>query len=180
MEVLDGQPKNQKNSITSEACCNGASPRNNFVRNFAQLVRLLVHPPSHWVVSLTDLATSVQAGLVLVLEQTGLVQAVLMQACLRAARNVVRRALHAAFDVAPCRTSVPERQWLEPRSPTQPRILERKRSFDARSFPIRFFRSCPTLLDFDQRWRVFAIDIDPNQRPTKGTKVLCSSEPPGL
>src|ERR1700730_17874775 len=74
-----------------------------------------------------DLATSVQAGLVL--EQTGLVQAVLMQACLGAARNVVRRALHAAFDVAPCRTSVPERRWLEPRSPTQPRIPEKKRSF---------------------------------------------------
>ena len=180
MEVLDGQPKNQKNSITSEACCNGASPRNNFVRNFAQLVRLLVQS----AFSLGSIPYGFSyfcTGWVGVgVEQTGLVQAVLMQACLRAARNAVRRALHAAFDVAPCRTSVPERQWLEPRSPTQPRILERKRSFDARSFPIRFFRSCPTLLDFDQRWRVFAIDIDPNQRPAKGTKVLCSSEPPGL
>jgi hypothetical protein len=94
---------------------------------------------------LTGLATSVQAELVLVLEQTGLVRAVLMLACLHAAHNVVRRALHAALDAAPCRTSVPERQWLEQRSPTQPRIPERKRFVDARSFPIRFFQSCTTL-----------------------------------
>ena len=48
------------------------------------------------------LATSVQAGLVSVLEQTGLVRAVLMQACLRAVHNAVRRALHVALDAAPC------------------------------------------------------------------------------
>ena len=108
--------------------------------------------PSHFVVSRTGLATSVQAGLVSVLEQTGLVRAVLMQACLRVVHNAVRRALHVALDAAPCRTSAPERRWLEQRSPTQPRIPERRRSFDARSFPIRFFPSCPTtLLDFDRQ-----------------------------
>jgi len=58
--------------------------------------------PSHFVVSRTGLATSVQAGLVSVLEQTGLVRAVLMQACLRAVHNAVRRALHVALDAAPC------------------------------------------------------------------------------
>src|SRR6267378_2914412 len=61
-----------------------------------------------------------QAGLL----PARLSQAVLMQACLRAAGNAFRRALHAALDAAPCRRSGPRRLWIEGRGPPRPLIRE--------------------------------------------------------
>ena len=82
-----------------------------------------------------------QAGFV---PQARLSQAVLMQACLRAARNVVRRARGAARDGAPCRRFAPQRLWIEGRDPPRPLLREGAIFLDARSFSIQILKSCST------------------------------------
>jgi len=74
-----------------------------------------------------------------VLVQTGLAQAVLMQACLRGARSAVRRALHAALDAAPCQRFAPRRLCIGGRGPAaaanpkKGKILRRETIFDSAS-----------------------------------------------
>jgi hypothetical protein len=82
-----------------------------------------------------------QAGFV---PQAEFVQAPLMQACLRAARNAVRRALRAARDAVPCRRFAPQRLWIEGRAPPRPPLREGAIFLDARSFSIQILKSCST------------------------------------
>jgi hypothetical protein len=76
-----------------------------------------------------------QAGLL----PARLSQAVLLQACLRAAHNAVRRALRAALDAAPCRRFAPRRLCIEgpkPAAAVNPRkgkIFRRETILDSTS-----------------------------------------------
>ena len=101
-----------------------------------------------------------------------------MQACLRAAHNAVRRALHAALDAAPCRRFAPQRLCIERRDPPplirkKGKILRRETIFDSTS-EVMF-----NLLDFGDMPIVFgtAYAADPNQiDPTVGAGCSESTE----